>query len=284
MNFSLNSLNISDNQGVALSESIELKQTVILEEEAVFGSQIFDSSHNLNQLIAAASPLFSLISRYRVKKGKLKVDKSALFNALKHEVMAFTNKARQANYRHNMVLAARYMLCAFLDEAINTTPWGKEQNWQENTLLKFFHNETDGGERFFVLIDEAYKDAPVYLDLLELAYLCLRLGFMGKYRTREDGVLSVNKICDLLYVAVQKQRGESDKGLFVGEIKPTAIQPKSTSMKFVWLSTSFSKFGMVVGGVVVCIALLVVYVVLKTKFNVELRGVEKSLGSVLLQS
>ena len=284
MNFSLNSLNISDNRDIPLSESIELKQAVILEEEFASNSQIFDSSHNLNQLIAAASPLFSLISRYRVKKGKLKVDKNALFNALRHEVMAFTNKVRQANYRHNMVLAARYMLCAFLDEAVSTTPWGQEQNWQENNLLKFFHNEADGGERFFVLIDEAYKDAPVYLDLLELAYMCLRLGFMGKYRTREDGILSVNKISDFLYVAVQKQRGESDKSLFIGEVNAAAMQPKTLPMKFNWSNYNFSKFGMVVSGVVVCIALLVVYVVLKTKFNMALQGMEKNLSSVLSQS
>lgn len=213
-NLSLDTSAISDQHSVSLTEMAEKEQPAIHENTENCSSNFFNSYHNSNQLIAAAAPLFSLMIRYR-KKGKLTTDKTTLFNALRHEIMAFTNKIRQANYRHNITLVARYMMCAFLDETISASAWGEKHSWLEENLLQFFYKETDSEERFFILIDQAYKDVSVYLDLVELAYLCLKLGFMGKYRNREDGITATNKISELLYVAITKHRGENKMDLFV---------------------------------------------------------------------
>jgi type VI secretion system protein ImpK len=42
------------------------------------------------------------------------------------------------------------------------------------------HREAWGGEKFFELLDRTSQDPARHIDLLELQYLCLALGFAGK--------------------------------------------------------------------------------------------------------
>ncbi|WP_206197454.1 type IVB secretion system protein IcmH/DotU, partial [Pseudomonas viridiflava] len=83
---------------------------------------------------------------------------------------------------HDQMLAARYVLCTVLDEAVLTTAWGSSSNWSTMSLLSHFHQETFGGEKFFQLLERLGSNPARHLHLLELMYLCLALGLKGKYR------------------------------------------------------------------------------------------------------
>ena len=50
-----------------------------------------------------------------------------------------------------------------------------------------FHNETWGGEKFFVLLSRLTDRPGNNRDLLELLYVCLALGFEGRYRVLQNG-------------------------------------------------------------------------------------------------
>ena len=67
------------------------------------------------------------------------------------------------------------MLCAGLDEAVLSTPWGAESEWAQHPLLVTLHREAWGGEKFFEMLDRISADPARYLDLMELQYLVPRV-------------------------------------------------------------------------------------------------------------
>lgn len=108
---------------------------------------------------------------------------------------------------------ARYALCTFIDEAVLNTPWGSESQWQEQSLLSTFFNETWGGDRFFAILDQAKQQPARCLPLLELLFVCLMLGFEGKYRVLDRGRSRLDEIQDDLSSIIRRQQGDSDREL-----------------------------------------------------------------------
>ena len=72
-------------------------------------------------------------------------------------------------------------LCSALDEAVLSTPWGGQSEWGGQSLLVTLHRETWGGEKFFDMLQNICADPARHIDLMELQYVCLALGFGGKY-------------------------------------------------------------------------------------------------------
>ena len=94
----------------------------------------------------------------------------------------FEERAEAAGVARNEVLLARYALCTALDEAVLSTPWGSTSDWGKQSLLITVHNEAWGGEKVFQLLDHCLQSPRERLYLLELLYLCMCLGFEGRYR------------------------------------------------------------------------------------------------------
>ena len=68
------------------------------------------------------------------------------------------SSARAAGVPNEIVLAARYVLCAALDEAVLSTPWGAQSEWAQHPLLVALHREAWGGEKFFEMLDRISAD------------------------------------------------------------------------------------------------------------------------------
>ena len=91
------------------------------------------------------------------------------------EIRRFEEQARSSGVSNEVVLAARYALCAGLDEAVLSTPWGNQSEWAQHPLLVALHREAWGGEKFFEMLDRISQDPSRYIDLMELQYLVSRL-------------------------------------------------------------------------------------------------------------
>ncbi|MCD6044943.1 MAG: impK [Gammaproteobacteria bacterium] len=169
-----------------------------------YKSKTFIPEHGINPLAAAASALFSLVSRFRQISDYPKINE--LHANLVHEVNAFIWGAQRRSYSDDEVLVARYAICATLDETIQNTAWGKEAKWHENNLLSYFQGEAWGGERFFIILEKLREHPQTYIDLLEFSYLCLSSGFEGQFRVFENGKLQLQAIVDDLYQLIRKQR------------------------------------------------------------------------------
>jgi type VI secretion system protein ImpK len=151
------------------------------------GGRLEFSATGLDPLVAAAGPLLLLAGRLRHATDA--ADTAGLRRQLVAEVRQFEEVARAKGVAAEQVAAARYALCATLDEAIQSTPWGARGEWASQPLLSIFHRETWGGEKFFQLIERTKSDPRQYAGLLEVLYACLSLGFAGKFALQPQGEL-----------------------------------------------------------------------------------------------
>jgi type VI secretion system protein ImpK len=111
------------------------------------------------------------------------------------------------------VLAARYVLCTALDEAVANTPWGVQAGWNKQSLLVQFHNETWGGEKVFQLLAKLAQDVPTHRQLLELIYSVLALGFEGRYRVVDNGRAQLDSVRQRLADLIAKDRPQLEPEL-----------------------------------------------------------------------
>ena len=159
----------------------------------------------LNPLVQAASPLLLLAGQLR---GTLTApDIGGLRRHAIDEIRRFEERARSAGIANEVVLAARYALCAGLDEAVLSTPWGAHSEWAQQTLLVALHREAWGGEKFFEMLDRISQDPGRHIDLMELQYLCLAFGFAGKYQVSQQGHARLSDVQNALYRTIRSHRG-----------------------------------------------------------------------------
>lgn len=78
--------------------------------------------------------------------------------------------------------AAAWNVAALIDDIVLNTPWGGNSTWPRQTLVSTLYGDVDSGSQFFDRLDELKRYPERDPDLLELTFLCLALGFRGKYR------------------------------------------------------------------------------------------------------
>ena len=162
-------------------------------------------------LAAAASPLLVLMSQIRGLP--VHADVNGLHQQVIGRIQKFESDAGNAGVPSEQIISARYALCAAIDETVLSTPWGSESIWSTHTLLTTFHKETWGGEKFFQILERLKANPHANVDLLELMYLCLALGFEGKFKIQERGQIQLANILDETYRLIRQVRGEMERGL-----------------------------------------------------------------------
>jgi type VI secretion system protein ImpK len=86
----------------------------------------------------------------------------------------------------------RYALTVFADEVLITSEWDYAGDWFEERLEKHFYQSTVGGDRFF----DDLRDAREKLsgpEVIGVYFLCLSLGFKGKYFSQVDSLRSLHR-------------------------------------------------------------------------------------------
>jgi type VI secretion system protein ImpK len=165
----------------------------------------------LNPLETAASLMLNLLGQIRNTSSH--PNPTALHQQLTGEVKSFEARAQKSDIPPETIFTARYLLCTTVDEFVLSTPWGAASLWRNQSLLRLFHQEAHGGEKFFLLLDKLIKDPAKNIDLLELMYVCLALGFQGRYRVETDGVNTLEAIRENLYRTIRNYRGDNETAL-----------------------------------------------------------------------
>ncbi len=174
-------------------------------------SSDFDTHNGLNPLVNAASTLIAVFKKTRQSVSHANV--GGLHQRMANEIRLFENKMKELRLQPEVILSARYCVCTALDEAVLNTPWGSESGWSQRTLLSVFHNESAGGEKFFLILDRMKEYPAENIDILELLYIFLSLGFEGKYRVMQRGRDAVEQLRDELFTSIRRQRGEYERSL-----------------------------------------------------------------------
>jgi len=81
---------------------------------------------------------------------------------------------------------ARFAICAWVDEAILNSSWNQKSQWQREQLQRIYYHTTDAGEEFFERLNTLGLHQR---EVREVYYLCLALGFMGRYCNKGDEYL-----------------------------------------------------------------------------------------------
>ncbi|WP_104028254.1 type VI secretion system protein TssL, long form [Vibrio jasicida] len=140
----------------------------------------------LNPILAEANGILSMVGQIRSTASHS--DVLFLKETLAQKLRDYENRLRQHNVELETIDTARYCLCCSMDEAVLNTHWGSQSTWSHDSLLSSFYSSSQGGEAFFKHLDNALSQPESQLDLLELMYVCLSLGFGGQYRLEKNGL------------------------------------------------------------------------------------------------
>ncbi len=143
---------------------------------------------------------------------------------------------------------AKYALVAVIDETISRSDWLSKGDWWENPLALEYFGENVAGSEFFNRLEETRLKGQKKAPLLEIYYICLALGFEGKYAFNPT---ELTPLIDQLGRELKSLRGSG------GELSPHWRPPEETLMAAsrqlpVWVVTAAA------GGVV-----FVVYLIFK---------------------
>ncbi|HMB69657.1 MAG TPA: type IVB secretion system protein IcmH/DotU [bacterium] len=127
-----------------------------------------------------ASSLFSLTLSLRASSGY--GSEPELRARIGEYLDRIDQQGHEAGIPREDLEAAKFPLIAFIDETILNSHWESRDVWRERPLQLDRYGETVAGERFFERLDKLRAQGPAKAELLEIYYLCLALGFEGKYK------------------------------------------------------------------------------------------------------
>jgi type VI secretion system protein ImpK len=164
------------------------------------------TASGVNPLVSAAAGLLALPPQFLTMASHS--DVAGLRNQVLEEIKAFENNARLMGINADVTYTGRYVICTFIDEAVLNTIWGSSSTWASQSLLSTLHNETSGGETFFVILDRLLRDNNASLDLIELMFICISLGFKGSYAVMDRGHEKLEELRNIVFEHIRRRHGE----------------------------------------------------------------------------
>ena len=158
----------------------------------------------VNPLAAAAAPLLQLMARLR--NTAQQPDPADLRERAVGAMRQFEQRVRDSGIPIEQLRPAHYALCASLDDVVQNTPWGSTGVWDAQPLGVTFHQEARSGERFFELLAQMRQNPGMFLPVIELMYLCMSLGFQGRYRLSPRGPAELDRLREETYALIMRQR------------------------------------------------------------------------------
>ncbi len=139
------------------------------------------------------------------------------FDALFRE---FEERAQRANQPLAMVQLAKYALVAFIDQQVLTSELALKDAWLEHPLQMRYFDSSTAGEDFYLKLDELRQGNETgRREALEVFYLCLALGFTGKF-SDPRGLEQRKILMDRLAREIGEQRAGDG-----GALSPHGLDP-----------------------------------------------------------
>lgn len=90
-------------------------------------------------------------------------------------------EARRCGFGKDELHDVQFAIVAFVDETILSSNWDEKDHWLAKPLQLELYDRYDAGEAFFERLDEMRKHPSEWAAVLEVYYLCMALGFKGRY-------------------------------------------------------------------------------------------------------
>lgn len=163
-----------------------------------------------NDLVRFAGPIFDLILRLKAGIVQPSNDLRPRCAKLLDE---FEKRAERYRFNHKVVRVSKFAMASFIDETILTNDFPLKDEWEKYPLQLEYFGEQLAGNKFFNKLEAMLKQMKVTADAVEIYYVCMLLGFKGRYAVYEQ---------DKLLSVMQKTAKALVKA---GKIVPTELSP-----------------------------------------------------------
>lgn len=120
----------------------------------------------------------------RIQSGRQPIANADGFRRRMVEALAEVNReAIKRNYAREHTIETDFAIVAFLDEVILSSHDPCRNEWAQKPLQDELFGISVAGELFYTRLEKLLtrQDSPELADILEVFYLCLLLGFKGRY-------------------------------------------------------------------------------------------------------
>lgn len=129
-------------------------------------------------LVSLATPVLDLVMQIKAGVRTPEGDFRGLVDGALRQM---EQRATRFGYNQGQIQAVKFGLAAFVDETILAGGFAIRDEWERNPLQLDYFQEAFAGVKFFDRLDEMLKNIEPEADVVEVYYLCLLLGFKGKY-------------------------------------------------------------------------------------------------------
>jgi type VI secretion system protein ImpK len=144
-----------------------------------------------SDLVSLAAPVFDLVLKLRTESITASPGLRVAAQGLLQEI---ERRGATLRYAEPQIKTVKFALAAFIDETVLTTNFPLREEWEKFPLQLEYFGEHLAGNKFFERLDELLKQLEGNADVVEVYYVCMLLGFKGKYKVyMEDQLQEVIK-------------------------------------------------------------------------------------------
>jgi type VI secretion system protein ImpK len=132
------------------------------------------------ELSGLCTDLFLIIIRMREAEDL--GDPASLRKLINYYVDLFQKNCETLKLSAESITAAKYALVALMDETVLSVPGACRDYWVSRPMQLDYFGDNLAGQEFYKKLEGLLVQPESKKDVLEVYYLCLALGFEGKYK------------------------------------------------------------------------------------------------------
>jgi len=149
---------------------------------------------------------------YLVERGESRLNSTRLRERIIQKMDSHMKALAELGYENTHIMIIRYILSTFIDELLGAVQWKGADGWlHQHSVLGHYYQETYGGEKFFQLLTQFLKEPSKYMQHMKLMYICLSLGYKGKYARLKNDNGQVEKVRQELYAHIKNYDVQEEK-------------------------------------------------------------------------
>jgi len=135
--------------------------------------------HKAPTLAEMSGDIFLLVLGFRERANF--IDYNTLYQGILTLFEELDKQAKELKFDPADIADSKYALAAFVDETVLRSQWTGKEQWADNPLQLHLFETYLAGEGFFEKLENLRARGESAVEVLEIYYLCLALGFEGKF-------------------------------------------------------------------------------------------------------
>ncbi len=147
---------------------------------SAIGQKVMKASQQSSDkdLVSLATPVLEMVMR--IRSGQL-VPSTEMRQTVASWLKELEARGTQLGFKESQLQNVKFALASFVDETVLAGGFPVRNEWERFPLQLEYFQEQFAGVKFFERLDSLLKNPEQEADVIEVYYLCLLLGFKGKY-------------------------------------------------------------------------------------------------------